>query len=40
VDFEHMRIDKPLMIDDNYLVIWDWVPYYVPEKNKIKKLMI
>jgi len=37
-DSEHVLLDGPCMIGDNYLVIRGWIPNFVPEEDKIKKL--
>ena len=37
-DYEHVMLNGPWMIDDNYLVIREWVPNFVPEEDKITKL--
>lgn len=37
-DYEHVLIDGPWMIGDNYQVIREWVTNFVPEEDKITKL--
>ena len=37
--YKHVLMDDPWMIGDNHLVIRDWVPNFVPEEDKITKLM-
>lgn len=37
-DYEHVLLDGPWMLGDNYLVIWEWVPNFAPEEDKITKL--
>ena len=37
-DYEHVLMNGPWMIGDNYLVIREWVPNFVPEEDKITKL--
>jgi len=36
-DCEHVLMDGPWMIGDNYLVIWEWVPNFVLEDYKITR---
>ena len=37
-DYEHVMMNGPWMIGDNYLVIREWVPNFVPEEDKVTKL--
>ena len=37
-DYDHVMVNGPWMIGDNYLVIREWVPNFVPEEDKISKL--
>ena len=37
-DNEHVMMNGPWMIGDNYLAIREWVPNFVPEKDTITKL--
>ena len=37
-DYDHVMTNGPWMIGDNYLVIREWVPNFVPEEDKITKL--
>ena len=37
-DYEHVMLNGPWMIDDNYLVIREWVPNFVPEEDNITRL--
>jgi len=37
-DYDHVMLNGPWMIGDNYLVIREWVPNFVPEEDHITKL--
>ena len=37
-DYDHVIMNGPWMIGDNYLIIREWVPNFVPEEDKIPKL--
>ena len=37
-DYDHVMLNGPWMIGDNYLVIREWVPNFVPEEDTITKL--
>jgi len=37
-DYDHVVTNGPWMIGDNYLVIREWVPNFVPEEDTITKL--
>lgn len=37
-DYEHVMLNGPWMIGDNYLVIRKWVPNFVPKADTITKL--
>jgi len=37
-DYSHVMMNGPWMIGDNYLVIREWVPNFVPEEDHITKL--
>jgi len=37
-DYDHVLLNGPWMIGDNYLVIREWVPNFVPEEDHITKL--
>ena len=37
-DYDHVMINGPWMIGDNYLVIREWIPNFVPEEDTITKL--
>ena len=37
-DYDHVMTNGPWMIGDNYLVIREWVPNFVPEEDHITKL--
>ena len=37
-DYDHVMMNGPWMIGDNYLVIREWVPNFVPEEDHIIKL--
>jgi len=37
-DYDHVMMNGPWMIGDNYLVIREWVPNFVPEEDHITKL--
>jgi len=37
-DYDHVMLNGPWMIGDNYLVIRQWVPNFVPEEDHITKL--
>ena len=37
-DYDHVMLNGPWMIGDDYLVIREWVPNFVPEEDKITKL--
>ena len=37
-DYDHVLTNGPWMIGDNYLVIREWVPNFVPEEDHITKL--
>ncbi|KAJ8436524.1 hypothetical protein Cgig2_026639 [Carnegiea gigantea] len=37
-DYDHVMMNGPWMIGDNYLVIREWVPNFVPEEDTIEKL--
>ena len=37
-DYEHVMTHGPWMIGDNYLVIREWVPNFVPEEDSITRL--
>jgi len=37
-DYDHVMTNSPWMIGDNYLVIREWIPNFVPEEDHIKKL--
>ena len=34
-DYDHVMTNGPWMIGDNYLVIREWVPNFVPEEDNI-----
>jgi len=36
-DYDHVMMNDPWMIEDNYLVIREWVPNFVPEEDNITK---
>jgi len=38
-DHEHVLMDGTWMIGNNYLVIHEWVPNFVPTEDKITELM-
>jgi len=37
-DYDHVMMNGPWMIGDNYLVIREWTPNFVPEENNITNL--
>jgi len=37
-DYDRVMMNGPWMIGDNYLVIREWVPDFVPEEDNITKL--
>jgi len=37
-DYDHVMTNDPWMIGDNYLVIREWIPNFVPEEDNITKL--
>jgi len=37
-DYEHVMLNGPWMIGDNYLVIREWVPNFIPEEDNIIRL--
>jgi len=37
-DYDHVMLNGPWMLGDNYLVIREWVPNFVPEDDRITKL--
>jgi len=37
-DYDHVILNGPWMIGDNYLVFREWVPNFVPEEDTITKL--
>ena len=37
-DYEHVMLNGPWMIGDNYLVIREWMPNFVPEEDTITTL--
>jgi len=37
-DYDHVLLNGPWMIGDNYLVIREWVPNFVPEEDSVTKL--
>jgi len=39
-DYEHVLTNGPWMLRDNCLVIREWEPNFVPEKDTITKLMV
>jgi len=38
-DYEHVMLNGPWMIGDNYVVIREWVPNFIPEEDNITKLI-
>jgi len=38
-DYEHVLTQGPWMLGDNYLVIREWIPNFVPEEDHITRLM-
>ena len=37
-DYEYMPTQGPWMLGDNYLVIREWIPNFVPEEDTIRRL--
>ncbi|KAJ8427976.1 hypothetical protein Cgig2_017463 [Carnegiea gigantea] len=38
-DYEHVMTQGPWVLGDNYLVIREWVPNFIPEEHTISKFM-
>ena len=38
-DYEHVMMTGPWMLGDNYVVIREWVPNFIPEEDTITRLM-